>query len=72
MNESLPERQIGSVTVLFGARGGKYPHGNALLVQGRDASVVIDPGLGMVERRHALPHADHQGHVQRGVCEGLG
>jgi glyoxylase-like metal-dependent hydrolase (beta-lactamase superfamily II) len=70
VNESLPERQIGSATVLFGARGGKYPHGNALLVRGRDASVVIDPGLGMVERIHALPDVDlvlnshcHEDHI---------
>jgi hypothetical protein len=58
MTEVLPERRIGSVTVLFGARGGKYPHGNALLVRGSEESVVIDPGLGMVARRDALPRVD--------------
>ena len=70
MSESLPERRIGSVTVLFGARGGKYPHGNSLLVRGKDESVVIDPGLGMLARRDALPHADrvlnshcHEDHI---------
>ena len=70
MSESLPERRIGSVTVLFGVRGGKYPHGNSLLVRGKDESVVIDPGLGMLARRDALPHADrvlnshcHEDHI---------
>jgi glyoxylase-like metal-dependent hydrolase (beta-lactamase superfamily II) len=70
MSESLPERRIGSVTVLFGARGGKYPHGNSLLVRGKDESVVIDPGLGMLARSDALPHADrvlnshcHEDHI---------
>ncbi len=70
MTESLPLRRIGSVTVLFGERGGKYPHGNALLVRGTDESVVIDPGLGMLARSDALPHADrvlnshcHEDHI---------
>jgi glyoxylase-like metal-dependent hydrolase (beta-lactamase superfamily II) len=70
MAEALLERRIGSVTVLFGARGGKYPHGNSLLVRGTDTSVVIDPGLGLLARRDALPHADrvlnshcHEDHI---------
>jgi glyoxylase-like metal-dependent hydrolase (beta-lactamase superfamily II) len=56
--------------VLFGARGGKYPHGNALLVRGSEESVVIDPGLGMVARQGALPRVDrvlnshcHEDHI---------
>lgn len=70
MREALLERRIGSVTVLFGARGGKYPHGNSLLVRGAEESVVIDPGLGLVERKHALPRVDrvlnshcHEDHI---------
>ncbi len=70
MNETLLERRIGAVTVLFGARGGKYPHGNSLVVRGTCESVVIDPGLGMVARRDALPHVDrvlnshcHEDHI---------
>ena len=70
MSEALLERRIGSVTVLFGARGGKYPHGNSLLVRGAEESVVIDPGLGLVARKHALPHVDrvvnshcHEDHI---------
>lgn len=49
----MDERTIGSVTVLFGERGGKYPHGNSLLVRGADATAVIDPSLALVER-HAV------------------
>ena len=36
----LEERQIGCVTVCFGARGGKYPHGNSLVVRGRDGTAL--------------------------------
>jgi glyoxylase-like metal-dependent hydrolase (beta-lactamase superfamily II) len=49
----MNERAIGSVTVLFGERGGKYPHGNSLLVRGADATALIDPSLALVER-HAI------------------
>jgi glyoxylase-like metal-dependent hydrolase (beta-lactamase superfamily II) len=66
----LVEREIGPVTVLFGDRGGKYPHGNTLLVRGREESVVIDPGLGLLPRRDRLPRVDrvlnshcHEDHV---------
>ena len=37
---ALEERCFGATTVLFGARGGKYPHGNSLLVRGADASLL--------------------------------
>ena len=70
MSEELEERQIGNVTVLFGARGGKYPHGNSLLVRGSHEAVMIDPSLGVVARRDALPRVDrivnshcHEDHV---------
>ncbi len=66
----LRERRIGSVTVLFGARGGRYPHGNALRVEGREERAILDPGLGVVARRHSLLPADrvlnshcHEDHV---------
>jgi len=68
MSEDFGERQIGALTVLFGARGGKYPSGNSLLVTGRDARAVIDPSLGLVARASAPPadlvlnshcHEDH-------------
>src|SRR5262249_17819975 len=70
MDETLPERRIGHTTVLFGARGGKYPHGNSLVVRGRDATAVIDPSLGLVARGGDIPHPDlvlnshcHEDHV---------
>jgi glyoxylase-like metal-dependent hydrolase (beta-lactamase superfamily II) len=66
----LVEREIGGVTVLFGDRGGKYPHGNSLVVRGREESVVIDPGLGLLPRSERLPRVDrvlnshcHEDHV---------
>jgi len=68
--EALAERRIGCVTVLFGARGGKYPQGNTLLVSGRDERVAIDPSLGLLPRRDALPPVDrvlnshcHEDHI---------
>ncbi len=54
----LEERRFGSTTVLFGARGGRYPEGNSLLVRGREASVLIDPSLGLLPRQASLPPAD--------------
>lgn len=66
----LQERRIGSVRVLFGARAGRYPHGNALSVEGREERAILDPGLGVVARRGSLPPADrvlnshcHEDHV---------
>jgi glyoxylase-like metal-dependent hydrolase (beta-lactamase superfamily II) len=70
MSDDLVERAIGNVTVCFGARGGKYPHGNSLVVRGRDAVAVIDPSLGLLPRRAALPPVDfvlnshcHEDHI---------
>jgi glyoxylase-like metal-dependent hydrolase (beta-lactamase superfamily II) len=42
---------LGATRVLVGERGGRYPHGNSLLVRGRSESVVIDPSLSLVARR---------------------
>lgn len=63
-------RDIGAVTVVFGERGGKYPHGNSLFVHGADASAVIDPSLALVECADALPPVDfvlnshcHEDHI---------
>src|SRR6185295_41495 len=36
---------LGRATVLSGAHGGKYPHGNSLLVAGTEETVLIDPSL---------------------------
>ena len=69
-DEPLQERRIGAVTVLFGERGGKYPHGNTLAVRGSEECLVIDPSLGLLPRSGALPPADrvvnshcHEDHV---------
>jgi len=70
VSSGLEERTIGAVRVLYGARGGKYPHGNSLLVRGARESVVIDPSLGVIPRRADLPRVDrvlnshcHEDHV---------
>jgi len=64
------QRKIDAVTVYFGARGGKYPDGNSLWVEGREESLIIDPALGMVARKDRLPHVDrvlnshcHEDHI---------
>jgi glyoxylase-like metal-dependent hydrolase (beta-lactamase superfamily II) len=53
------DREIGNSTVLFGKDAGKYPEGNSLLVRGSNASLIIDPSLGVVARKNALPEVDH-------------
>ena len=63
---TLTEREVGesgAVTVLFGDRGGVYPHGNTVIVRGGDATLVIDPSLGLIPRRDALPGADFVVHT---------
>lgn len=66
----LRERTMGPVTVLFGERDGRYPQGNSVLVRGARESVLIDPSLGLVPRRRALPGVDrillshcHEDHI---------
>lgn len=68
--DTLVDRRIGCVTVCFGARGGKYPQGNSLVVRGRDSVAVIDPSLGLLPRVASLPRADlvlnshcHEDHI---------
>ncbi len=51
------ELRLGPVRVLFGRGGGKYPHGNTLLVEGSRQTVVIDPSLALYELP-APPRAD--------------
>jgi glyoxylase-like metal-dependent hydrolase (beta-lactamase superfamily II) len=58
MEVPLEERRIGNVTVLFGERGGKYPHGNSVLVEGREETLLIDPSLGVIPRRAQLARVD--------------
>ena len=66
----LETRRLGAATVLFGPRGGKYPDGNSLLVEGPEESLLVDPSLGLLARRDALPRVDrvllshcHEDHV---------
>ena len=58
MSEVLEDQQFGAVTVLYGARRGKYPHGNTLIVRGRDQALAIDPSLGLVARGPQPPRVD--------------
>ena len=64
------DRVIGSVTVLYGDRGGKYPDGNSLWVRGAEESLLIDPSLGVVARADGRPEIDrvlnshcHEDHI---------
>lgn len=68
MSDLLEDHQIGAVTILYGDRRGKYPHGNTLIVRGREQSLAIDPSLGLVARGtpppvdrvlHSHCHEDH-------------
>ena len=68
MSES--DRRLGRVTVLVGERGGKYPHGNSLLIEGSAETIVVDPCLSLIARRASLPRVDrvlnshcHEDHV---------
>ncbi|MGH7897363.1 MAG: MBL fold metallo-hydrolase [Candidatus Binatia bacterium] len=70
MDEAATDRRIGRVTVLTGERGGKYPHGNSLLVSGSEETLVVDPSLSLAARRDRRPRADwvlnshcHEDHV---------
>jgi glyoxylase-like metal-dependent hydrolase (beta-lactamase superfamily II) len=58
VTDALEEQQLGAVTVLYGDRRGKYPHGNTLIVRGRDQSLAIDPSLGLVARGPQPPRVD--------------
>ncbi len=67
----LQDRRLGAVTILFGEAGGRTPDNNALLVEGADATIVVDPSLGVRSRgRTALPEVDrvllshcHEDHI---------
>jgi len=63
------DRSLGRVTVLGGDRGGRYPHGNSLLVAGSEETLLIDPSLSLIGRA-SLPFTDrvlnshcHEDHV---------
>lgn len=52
------DRRLGRVTVLGDARGGKYPHGSSVLVEGLARTALIDPSLAIVPRAKTLPRVD--------------
>jgi glyoxylase-like metal-dependent hydrolase (beta-lactamase superfamily II) len=59
VSDSFERQELGAVTVLYGEKRGKYPHGNSLVVRGRNETVVIDASLGLVARPEAdRPRAD--------------
>ncbi|MGH7820683.1 MAG: MBL fold metallo-hydrolase [Candidatus Binatia bacterium] len=68
--EAPDDRALGKSIVLTGERGGKYPHGNSLLVEGSEETVLIDPSLSLVSRQSELARVDrvfnshcHEDHV---------
>ena len=70
MSELFEEQKLGASTVWYGAKRGKYPQGNSLVVRGANETVVIDPSLGLVARGADAPRADrvlhshcHEDHV---------
>ena len=67
---AVEDRRLGPVTVLFGDRGGRYPDGNSILVEGERETVIIDPALGVIGRKDDLPRIDrvlnshcHEDHI---------
>ncbi|HYB12343.1 MAG TPA: MBL fold metallo-hydrolase [Myxococcota bacterium] len=70
MAGALEDRPLGRSTVLLGERGGRYPHGNSLLVTGTEETLIIDPSLSVIPRRAGLPRVDrvlnshcHEDHI---------
>ena len=68
--EASGELAFGPVRVLLGSRGGRYPDGNSLLVLGERENAILDPSLGVIDRRAELPHVDrvidshcHEDHI---------
>lgn len=66
----VEEQRLGRSTILFGERRGRYPHSNALLVEGREETVLIDPSLAVRARPDLIAGVDrvlvshaHEDHV---------
>ena len=63
------DRTLGAVTILAGERGGRYPHGNSMMVAGGEETLLVDPSLSLIAR-DSLPFTDrvlnshcHEDHV---------
>lgn len=68
------DRVFGPITVLVGDKNGKYPHGNSVLVRGRDTTLIIDPSLAVAERAEELRGAADlvvQSHVHEDHVAGV-
>jgi glyoxylase-like metal-dependent hydrolase (beta-lactamase superfamily II) len=64
------DEAYGRAVVLVGPDGGRYPDGNSLLVRGGEETVLVDPSLGIRDRRAELEAVDwclashcHEDHV---------
>ncbi len=62
--------RLGATTVLVGERGGKYPQGNSLLIEGAEETAIVDPSVAVAEGRFDLARVDrvlnshcHEDHV---------
>ena len=63
------DRTLGAVTILTGERGGRYPHGNSMMVAGAEETLLVDPSLSLIAR-DSLPFTDrvlnshcHEDHI---------
>jgi glyoxylase-like metal-dependent hydrolase (beta-lactamase superfamily II) len=68
--QGFGDRSLGRTTVLFGEGGGRYPHGNSLLVVGSEETAIVDPSLDVIPRVDRLPRVDrvlnshcHEDHI---------
>ncbi len=70
---SVPTFELGSVTVYFGEKSGKYPDGNQVVVRGRDAVAAFDTPLVANRLRPMLDDVDLVilGHVHEDHMAGL-
>lgn len=67
---TIARARFGPVRVIFGERGGRYPEGNSLIVEGDREHVLVDPSLALVGAGGELPRADrvlnshcHEDHI---------
>ncbi len=73
MNDATPHADFGRVRVFFGAKNGKYPDGNQIVVQGSDTRAAFDTPLVANRIGEPLESADIVvlGHVHEDHMAGL-